>query len=82
MDSLDTLPTAQSTIPRVEAYRAMLQVLEYYFRLGHEYPMAAMLGDLATGTWDNGLPGDPAAWSLWLKAIEGNLVRAPNDENH
>ena len=52
----------------------MLRVLEYYFRVDPERAVASILGDLATGTWDNGMPGDPAAWSLWLKAIHDNVA--------
>jgi hypothetical protein len=75
MDSLDTLPTAQTPITTADAYRAMLQVLEYYFRLGENYPLASVLGDLAPGSWLDGAPGDPASWSRWLQAVQGKLVQ-------
>ena len=74
MDSLNTLPSAESQISAADAYRAMLRVLEYYFRVDPERAVASILGDLATGTWGNGMPGDPAAWSLWLKAIHDNVA--------
>jgi hypothetical protein len=74
MNALDALPSAQSSISAVDAYRAMLQVLEYYFRVDPEYAVGAMLGDLSPGVWADGTPGDPASWSRWLKAIQGNLV--------
>ena len=74
MDSFDTLPSAQSQISAADAYRAMLRVLEYYFHVDPERAVASILGDLASGTWEDGMPGDPAAWSLWLKAINGNVA--------
>jgi hypothetical protein len=43
------MPSAQSSITAADAYRAMLQVLEYYFRVNPEYPVGAMLGDLSAG---------------------------------
>ena len=54
-----------------ESYRVRLRVLEYYHRQGTDYEVGAILGDLAAGAWDDGLPGDPAAWSLWLDAVDG-----------
>lgn len=75
MDAFDTLPSAQSYISVADAYRAMLEVLQYYFKVNPEHAVASMLGDLASGTWENGMPGDPAAWSLWLKAVNGKLVQ-------
>ena len=74
MDSIDTLPSARSHISVSDAYRAMLEVLEYYFHVDPERAVASILGDLALGTWEDGMPGDPAAWSLWLKATSGKLV--------
>ena len=73
MDALDALPSAQLTVSAADAYRAMLQVLEYYFHVDPEYAVGAMLGDLSAGVWTDGAPGDPASWSLWLRAINGNL---------
>jgi hypothetical protein len=81
MDYLDTLPSAQSPITTADAYRAMLQVLEYYYRLGDRYEVGGVLGDLAPGIWANGSPGDPGAWSLWLKAVHGALVLPQGGES-
>jgi len=50
----------------------MLRVLEYYHRMGTDYEVGGILGDLSTGVWAEGSPGDPAAWSLWLKSVDGN----------
>jgi hypothetical protein len=78
MDAFDTLPMASEPITTAEAYRAMLEVMEYYYRLGsEENQIGNMLSDLSPGVWADGTPGDPAAWSLWLKAIAGTL-RQPN----
>lgn len=72
-DALDTLPTASELMTRADAYRSMLHLIRYYYRFGDEYRIGAMLGDLDLGTWDNGMPGDPAAWDLWISAIAGKL---------
>jgi hypothetical protein len=73
MDTLDALPTASELITRADAYRAMFHLIKYYYRFGNDYPVGAMLGDLCPGIWGNGMPGDPAAWELWLDAIAGKL---------
>jgi hypothetical protein len=79
MDAFDTLPMASEPITTAEAYRAMLRVMEYYYRLGYEEnQIGNMLSDLSPGVWADGTPGDPGAWSLWLKAIAGTLLR-PNE---
>jgi len=70
-NSFDKLPRSSETITLAEAYRAMLRTLEYYHRLGTDYPVGAILGDLSSAVWANGSPGDPAAWSLWLDSIDG-----------
>lgn len=69
MDSLDSLPAAQSQVSAAEAYRAMLLVLEYYFQVDSERAVGSILGDLTTSTWQEGVPTDPAAWDLWLDSI-------------
>ena len=43
MDSIDTLPSAQSHISVSDAYRAMLEVLEYYFHVDPERAVASIL---------------------------------------
>lgn len=76
MDAFDALPTGSDLITKAEAYRAMLQVMQYYYRLGYEEDqIGAMLSDLSPGVWANGMPGDPGAWSLWIKAIAGTLLQ-------
>lgn len=67
-DSLENLPSADALVTKSQAYRAMLLMLEYYFRVGSEYPVASILGDLSPGAWADDSPGDPAAWSMWLNA--------------
>ena len=69
---LDQLPRAAETLTVADAYRAMLGVLKYYASMTNDYEVGSMLGDLDTnaGVWTDGLPGDPEAWSLWLKAID------------
>jgi hypothetical protein len=74
MDSFDGLPSAQSHITTVDAYRAMLQVLEYYFRVNPDHSVRSILSDMSSGVWADGMPGDPAAWARWLNAIQGKLV--------
>jgi hypothetical protein len=51
----------------------MLHIIKYYYRFGDEYRIGAMLGDLSPEIWENGMPGDPGAWELWLDAIAGKL---------
>jgi hypothetical protein len=70
-DSLDKLPRSAQQVTLAEAYRAMLRLLEYYNRLANDYEVGATLGDLSTGVWADGSPGDPAAWSLWLDSVDG-----------
>ena len=49
----------------------MLHLLEYYFRVDREFPLGAILGELAPGVWTDGLPGDyPTAWNRWLESID------------
>jgi hypothetical protein len=70
IDSLDNLPRSTEQVTLAEGYRAMLRVLEYYHRLGTDYEVGAILGDLSSGVWADGSPGDPAAWLLWLDSID------------
>ncbi|MGL4307174.1 MAG: hypothetical protein ACRCSF_13600 [Mycobacteriaceae bacterium] len=70
-DSLDNLPRSTEQVTLEEAYRAMLHLLEYYHRMGTDYEVGAILGDLSTGVWVDGSPGDPAAWPLWLDSVDG-----------
>lgn len=71
LDSLDKFPRSTEQVTLAEAYRAALRLLEYYHRIGSDYEVGAILGDLSTGVWTDGSPGDPAAWSLWLDSIDG-----------
>jgi hypothetical protein len=71
LDSLDNLPRSDEQVTLAEAYRAMLRLLEYYHRLGTDYEVGVILGDLSTGVWPDGSPGDPSAWSLWLDSVDG-----------
>jgi hypothetical protein len=76
MDAFDALPAASEPITKAEAYKAMLQVMKYYYRLSYEGDqIGAMLSDLSPGVWADGMPGDPGAWDLWLKAIAGTLLQ-------
>jgi hypothetical protein len=70
-DSFDKLPRADERLTLADAYRAMLRVLEYYHGVDTDYEVGAILGDLSAGVWADGTPGDPAAWSLWLDAVDG-----------
>ncbi|WP_254508552.1 hypothetical protein [Anatilimnocola floriformis] len=76
LDSFDKHPRATEQMTLAEAYRAMLRVLEYYHGMGTDYAVGAILGDLCTGVWADGSPGDPAAWSLWLDSVDGKLPGA------
>ena len=70
-DAFTSLPRANEQILLSEAYRAMLRVLEYYYKVDSNYELGAILGDLSAGVWADGTPGDPAAWSLWLDSVDG-----------
>jgi hypothetical protein len=70
IDALDKLPRASETTSVADAYRAMLRLMEYYFKVDHEYPIGGILGDVSPGVWANGSPGDPAAWPLWLDSVD------------
>jgi hypothetical protein len=48
----------------------MVRLLEYYFHVDSEFPVGAILGELASGFWADGLPGDPAVWTRWLESID------------
>ena len=69
-NSLDKLPRAAEQVTLAEAYGAMLRLLEYYHRMGSDYEVGAVVGDLHPGRWADGSPGDPAAWSLWLDSVD------------
>jgi hypothetical protein len=69
-DPLNNLPRAAESIKLAEAYRAMLRVLEYYHNVDTNFEVGAILGDLSTGVWADGSPGDQASWSLWLESID------------
>jgi hypothetical protein len=71
LDAIDCLQSATDPVSRADAYRAMLRVLEYYFHIDADYPVGGILGQLVPGVWADGQPGDPAAWSLWLNALDG-----------
>ena len=77
LDPLANMPSAEVTLTTSEAYRAMLRVLEYYFRVQNEYPVCNILSDLAPGVWADGSPGDPAAWQLWLQAVANKVPGSP-----
>ncbi|MEM1356017.1 MAG: hypothetical protein AAGH88_14175 [Planctomycetota bacterium] len=70
-DGLSTLPRASEQISLDDAYRAMLRLLKYYYKMDANDELGAMLGDLDTGVWADRAPGDAAAWSLWLDSIDG-----------
>lgn len=70
-DSFDKLSKSTEQVSLADAYRAMLRVLEYYYSI--DFEVGSILSDLSAGVWADGSPGDPAAWSLWLKAIEKKL---------
>lgn len=75
MDAFDALPAASELITKAEAYRAMLLVMEYYYRLRYEEDqIGIMLSDLSPGVWADGTPGDPGAWHLWQQALAGTLL--------
>jgi hypothetical protein len=78
-DSIDKLSRANDPLTTADAYRAMLRLLKYYFEVDHEYSVGAMLGELASGVWADGTPGDPAAWSMWLASVDGGN---PGGEDH
>ena len=50
-DAFDSLPRAGQPLTTVEAYRAMLRLLEYYFHVDSEFPVGGILGELAAGAW-------------------------------
>lgn len=77
LDSLDKLPRSAEQVTLAEAYRAMLRLLENYHRMGSDYEVGAILGDLSTGVWADGTPGDPAAWLLWLDSVDGKTHGEP-----
>ena len=77
LDPLDNLPRSAEKVTLAEAYRATLRLLEYYHRMGTDYQVGAILGDLSTGVWADGSPGDPAAWSLWLDSVDGKKYGEP-----
>ncbi len=74
-DSCDKLPRATEKVTLSEAYRAMLLVLEYYHKMGTDYEVGAILGDLSPGVWADGAPGDPGSWSLWLDSIDAKTLQ-------
>ena len=77
LDSLGKLRRSDEQVTLAEAYRAMLRLLEYYHRIGSDYEVGAILGDLSPGVWADGSPGDPAAWSLWLNSVDSGKPGDP-----
>lgn len=69
-DAFDGLPRAREPLTTLDGYRAMLRVLEYYFHVDSEFPVGAILGEMAAGVWADGLPADPAVWTRWLESID------------
>jgi hypothetical protein len=59
MDAFDALPTDSDLITKAEAYRAMLQVMQYYYRLGHEE-------DQHRAANESHVLADFAATSCWI----------------
>ena len=58
----------QEQITVFVAFRAMFRFLEAYNQRGGDDALAVVLSDLQL-FWD-GMPGDPAAWSDWLDAVD------------
>lgn len=56
----------------LEAFRAMYMFLEnYYFQMDKPDEIGALLSDLRL--LPDGMPGDPAAWTDWLAAVQKAL---------
>ena len=80
-DGLSDLPRSADQISLADAYRSMLRLARYYYYLDPNGGLAPMLSDLDTdaGVWTDGLPGDPAAWSRWLDAVDGKGEHSANE---
>ncbi len=56
----------------LEAYKAMYVFLDnYYFQMDQPDEIGALLSDLRM--LPDGTPGDPAAWTDWLQAVQKAL---------
>lgn len=57
-----------------QAYEAMVKFLEAYYPHAPADGLSGLLSDVSTSIWQNRMPGDPAAWYDWLKAVQEVIV--------
>ena len=59
------------SLNELEAFDAMRLFLEAYSELrgNRSDDIAILLGDLSRETWSNRMPGDPASWNDFRKAV-------------
>lgn len=57
-----------------QAYDAMGKFLEAYYPHAPAGGLSSLLSDVSTSFWQNSMPGDPAAWYDWLKAVQDVIV--------
>jgi hypothetical protein len=53
-----------------QAYLAMCKFLESYQSRTGSADIAALLGDVQVGLFQDGDPADPASWPDWLMAVK------------
>jgi hypothetical protein len=64
----------QETLTIRQAFEAMVVFLEVYYERTHSDDIGALLGDLNTHLWADGITGDPAAWKDWLESVQKVLM--------
>jgi len=59
------------TLNELEAYNAMVWFLNSYWERRGKLSddIAILMSDLSREIWSNQMPGDPASWRDWQKAV-------------
>lgn len=75
----DWIGETPRTLNELQAFDAMRLFLDAYWERGGKQSddLAILLGNLDREIWANSMPGDPAQWSDFRKAVSGVLAITP-----
>ena len=62
----------------LQAYDAMIAFLQHYWEIRGKPSddIALLLSNISRDVWANGMPGDPASWSDWQRAVSTAIDRS------